>query len=126
MTMSDTVPPVQDTEQVVGVVVKRARDLIAQRGYQPLFSATKTGPLNISHALSLAVSGGPHELLGAARQAFSKNWGGPVSGLLDWETRRRRTQEEVLDLLDEVIRRLESRETNLPGRRPRGSSHHSA
>lgn len=95
--------------------IKQARDLIAARGYQPLYgSATEGGPINISNALTRAAT--DYDLYVLCRQAFSQNWGGPVVGLVHWETYKRHTTSEALELLGEVLTRLESDEARPSGR----------
>lgn len=96
--------------------LKHARDLIAARGYQPLYgSATEGGPLNISNALTRAA--GDYELYLLCRQSFSQNWGGPVVGLVHWETEKRHTVSDVMALFEKVLKRLETYEA-----RPTGSA----
>lgn len=94
--------------------VRTARDLIASRGYQPLYgTANEGGPINISNALTRASS--DRDLYIRCRQSFSKNWGGPLPGLLHWETEKRRTASEVMDLFARVLTRLENGETQPTG-----------
>jgi len=96
-----------DTHPDLVAVLAKAKGLIEARGYQPIWG--HGGPLNLSQALSTAST--TYEEYAAARQSFSNMWGGPVKGgLLGWETYKRRTKSEVLELLDEVIRRVESGE----------------
>ena len=98
--------------------VREARARIEARGYQPIWGkGGATDPLNISEALAGAC-GGNHELYVRTRQSFSKTWGGPVDGLLSWETAKRRSQTEVLHLFDLVLNRLENGEAH-----PTGSRH---
>ena len=104
------VDPLRITE-----AVRRARQLIEARGYQPIWGeGGSLDPLNISEALASA-SNGNNNLYLRCRQSFSKNWGGPVEGLLNWETTRRRSKDEVLRLFDLVLERLESSETTESG-----------
>lgn len=99
-----------DTHPELVEVLKKAKALIEARGYQPLWG--KGGPLNISQALSN--SSPTYELYAAARQSFSNMWGGPLKGgLLGWETYKRRAQSEVLELLDDVIARVEAGQVSL-------------
>lgn len=96
-----------DTNPELVAVLEKAKALIEARGYQPIWG--HGGPLNLSQALSTAST--TYDLYAAARQVFSNMWGGPIKGgLLGWETYKRRTQSEVLELLDEVIRRVKSGE----------------
>lgn len=117
--MRASVQRMEDRRDEVIKVISTARDLIAALGYQPFFRVNGGGPLNISSALVRACSD-DYELQLLARQSFSSNWGGPVSGLLSWETEKRRTQSEVIDLLTKVLTRLESHETRPTGSQPRG------
>ena len=109
-------------DEVVGAL-KQARDLIVARGYQPHYGSTDDGgPINISNALTGAC--GDYELYLLARQCFSRNWGGPVPGLLNWETEKRRTVSEVVDLFAKVLAKWEKNEvhpTGLDRRRLGGS-----
>jgi hypothetical protein len=90
------------------------------RGYQP-FWQVGSGPLNISNALKASCE--TYDLYVLARQSFSSNWGGPVPGLLSWETQQRRSKAEVLELFDRVLERLESGEAHPTGHsRRRGNS----
>lgn len=96
--------------------LKHARDLIIGRGYQPLYgSVAEGGPLNISNALTRAC--GDYELYLLCRQSFSQNWGGPVVGLVHWETEKRHTVSDVITLFGKVLKGLETNET-----RPTGSA----
>lgn len=91
-----------------------ARDLIDKRGYQPEWGKKDSdGPLNISNALTRAC--GDYDTYVLARQSFSKTWGGPEPGLLHWETYKRHTKTDVLELFAKVIGRLESGECNPVG-----------
>ena len=103
--------------------VREARARIEARGYQPIWGkGGHSDPLNISEALSGACDGN-RELYVRARQSFSKTWGGPVDGLLSWETAQRRSQAEVLKLFDLVLDRLENGEAHPSGsERPRRRS----
>lgn len=93
-----------------------AREIIYQRGYQPEWSKGGDSPLNVSNALTLSCE--DYETYILARQSFSQNWGGPETGLLHWETYKRRTLADVLDLFAKVIGRLEAGECN-PTYRPK-------
>lgn len=111
--MRDNVRAMDRQDELVAAL-KQARDLIETRGYQPLYgSATEGGPINIANALTRAC--GDYELYLLARQSFSKNWGGPVVGLVHWETEKRRTVSEALALFDTVLKRLESHEARPTG-----------
>lgn len=90
-----------------------ARSLIERNGYQPEWGKGGDSPLNMSNALTRACSDYPIYL--CARQAFSKNWGGPEKGLLFWETYKRHTTSEALALFDAVIAGLESGKCQPPG-----------
>lgn len=115
----------QDSTGTVGVdhrrdeviaTLKCARDLIVARGYQPLFgSVNEGGPINISNALTRATNN-DYDLYTRARQSFSKNWGGPLKGLLYWETEQRRSLSEVITLFGQVLTRLENGEIHPTGR----------
>lgn len=101
--------------------LKQARDLIAARGYQPLFgSATEGGPINISYALTRSCAD-DYELQLLCRQSFSQNWGGPIAGLIYWETDRRRSLADVMALFEKVLQRLETDEARPTGSAPRRS-----
>lgn len=109
--------PVDHTPVIA--VLSKASELIAARGYQPLYGSVKGGPINISNALTLAAD--EYDLYLKARQSFSKNWGGPTQGLIYWETYKRRSKTEVLDLIAEVINRLENHEARPVGSTGSGS-----
>lgn len=81
--------------------LQSARALIEARGYQPEWCKSTDSPLNLSNALTLACEDYTTYVL--ARQSFSKNWGGPESGLLFWETYRRHSTTDALGLIDKVI-----------------------
>lgn len=102
--------------------LRLAKDLIANRGYQPEWGKGGDSPLNLSNALTRACS--DYEIYILARQSFSKNWGGPEAGLLYWETYKRHTTSEVLALLDKVIEGVSNGTTNPTGtsRRPARSA----
>jgi hypothetical protein len=103
-----------DRRTEVIAALKQARDLIAARGYQPYYgSANEGGPINISNALTRAC--GDYETYLLARQSFSSNWGGPIVGLVSWETERRRTVTEVMDLFARVLKRLDDDEAHPTG-----------
>ena len=114
----DSVAGVDHSDVVAAL--RKASELIAARGYQPLYGSTKGGPINISNALTLAAS--EYDTYLKARQAFSRNYGGPVEGLVYWETYKRRNKMEVLALFAEVINRLENHEARPVGStRPAGT-----
>lgn len=103
-----------DTQEITDVL-KRARDLIAARGYQPQWGKDD-GPMNIRNAITHAADS--YELYCLAVQSFSKMWGGPLkAGLLSWETYKRRSTSQVMDLFAVTIGRLENGKTH-----PRGPS----
>lgn len=106
------------TRAVVVDALTAARDLIYKRGYQPEWSKGEDSPLNISNALTLVCK--DYETYILARQAFSSNWGGPEPGLLFWETYKRRTLADTMDLFARVIGRLEAGEAN-PAYSPKAS-----
>lgn len=109
--ITGNVPRVDHTNVVA--TLRKASELIAARGYQPLYGSVRGGPINISNALTLATD--DYDTYLKARQAFSKNWGGPTEGLVYWETYKRRSKTEVLELLAKVIDRLENDEARPPG-----------
>lgn len=114
MTMGANVGPVDGSEpNKILTAMKVARDLIDRRGYQPVWSKGYGDPLNISEALTRACD--DYETYLRARQSFSKTWGGVVSGLLNWETEKRRTKAEVLKLFDAAMERLENGEAHPTG-----------
>lgn len=98
------------TRTRVTAALTTARALIEQRGYQPEWGRGGDSPLNISNALTLACEN--YETYVLARQSFSKNWGGPEAGLLFWETYKRRTKSEVMELFATVIGGLDCGEVN--------------
>lgn len=109
----------EDRRDEVVEALKKACDLIVARGYQPYYgTACEGGPLNISNALTRACD--DYELYLLSRQSFSKNWGGPVVGLVSWETEKRRTVSEVVDLFAVVLKRLETHEARPTGTAGRG------
>lgn len=101
-----------DTQEIIAVL-KRARDLIAARGYQPQWRYGD-GPLNIRNAVDIAADN--YEMYCLAVQSFSQMWGGPLrAGVLSWETYKRHTSSQVMELFETTIQRLENGEA-----RPRG------
>lgn len=98
------------TRAKVVTALTEARDLISKRGYQPEWGKGGDSPLNLSNALTLACK--DYETYILARQSFSKNWGGPEPGLLYWETYKRHTKGDALELLASVIGLLETGEAN--------------
>lgn len=93
--------------------LKKARGLIEARGYQPEWDTD--GPLNISNALSRVCEEYEPYLL--ARQSFSKP-DGPINGISSWETYKRRSKSEVLELFDTTIKRVENGKANPHGTSP--------
>lgn len=116
--MSANVRPAVDVGTLVSAI-RQARDLIERRGYQPIWGkGGDADPLNISEALATSCAG-DRELLTRARQSFSKTWGGPVDGLLSWETAKRRSKAEVITLFGTVLTRLENGDAHPTGSSPR-------
>lgn len=111
--MGANVRPVDDGDlTLVSDAIREARARIEARGYQPIWGkGGESDPLNISEALAGACDGN-NNLYVRARQSFSKNWGGPLDGLLNWETEKRRSKAEVLEVFDQVLDRLENGEAH--------------
>ena len=91
-------------------VLRDARDLITERGWTAVWPR-KTHALSIRSAIILAADGNSATYCDAVNA-----WRDIVKdGVMSWEfgthadPPRRRTQEEVVKMLNKVIRRLESR-----------------
>ena|SRR5690349_3338141 len=97
----------------VVAALRNAQELIRRDGYQPEWGKGPGHPLNLSNALTRSCPS--YDIYLLARQAFSKNWGGPQAGLLHWETYKRHTTSEAIALIDDVILRLEAKICNPTG-----------
>lgn len=117
------VPRMDDTmRRKIVVIYRDAIELIRRYDYDPegwVYAEGGPNPtgegsgLNVRGAIAIAITNSL--LLGPAYKThiealrhLVKPWGGELDGITSWETKRRRTQTEVIEMLQRAVDRLEA------------------